>query len=80
MPANAASVVIDFGDTAPGRYAVIAYHDKNDNKKLDLILGMFPNEGWGLSNDPKVIGPPSFAASAFELAEPSSSLTVHLHY
>ncbi len=28
---------------------------------------MFPTEGYGLSNNPTVSGPPAFADSAFEL-------------
>ena len=79
-PATAGSVLVVFTDVPAGRYAVLAYHDANDNKKLDLRFGMFPEEGWGLSNDPTVIGPPRFGASAFDVAEPSTDLAVRLHY
>lgn len=79
-PATTGSVVVVFPDIPAGQYAVIAYHDANDNKKLDLRLGMFPVEGWGLSNDPTVIGPPRFSASAFAVAEPSTDLIVRLNY
>lgn len=80
MPAATDSVTLDFQDLPAGTYAVMAYHDANDNKTLDLILGMFPDEGWGLSNDPSVIGPPSFKASAFDVTEPGNNINVHLHY
>lgn len=80
VPATEGSVTGVFHDIAPGRYAVLAYHDENDNKKLDLLLGMFPSEGWGLSNDPSVLGPPSFDASAFDVAEPGGALNLSLHY
>lgn len=79
-PATSVSVVVVFKDIPAGQYAVLAYHDANDNKKLDLRFGMFPIEGWGLSNDPTVIGPPRFSASAFDVADPDSKQTVHLNY
>lgn len=79
-PANAATAMVDFKDVPAGRYAVIAYHDENDNKKMDLILGMLPDEGWGLSNDPRVMGPPRFEPSAFQVAEPGAATEIHLHY
>jgi uncharacterized protein (DUF2141 family) len=78
--ATASAVVVVFTDIPAGQYAVLAYHDANDNKKLDLRLGMFPEEGWGLSNDPTVIGPPRFSASAFDIAEPVTDLKVRLSY
>ena len=80
LPAAKGTVSGVFHDLPPGRYAVLAYHDENGNGKLDMTLGMFPDEGWGLSNDPTVIGPPRFEASAFEVSEPESAITVPLHY
>ena len=80
LPAAPGTVSGVFHDLPAGRYAVLAYHDENGNQKLDMVLGMFPDEGWGLSNDPTVIGPPQFEDSAFELAEPATTITVPLHY
>ena len=80
VPAKPDSVDLLFKDIPPGRYAVLAYHDENDNKKLDLVMGMFPDEGWGLSNDPTVIGPPRFDPSAFDVVEPTTGMSVRLHY
>lgn len=79
-PAHDGTVTAVFHDLPPGPYAVVAYHDENGNGKLDLVLGMFPDEGWGLSNDPTVIGPPSFDDSAFEVVDPSVTIAVPLHY
>ena len=69
-----------FSGLAPGRYAVMAYHDENSDGKLNLRFGMFPTEGYGLSNNPTVIGPPKFADSAVDLAELLTSITVRLSY
>lgn len=65
--AEAGTVTVTFDDVPPGRYAVLAYHDENDNGRLDLRFGMIPVEGYGLSNNPKVMGPPSYEDSAFEV-------------
>jgi uncharacterized protein (DUF2141 family) len=41
---------------------------------------MFPTEGYGLSNNPKVVGPPKFADSAFEVAGPETTIEIILAY
>ena len=79
-PATATSAIVHFNDVPPGVYALLAYHDANNNKKLDLLMGMFPREGWGLSNDPTIIGPPRFSASAFTVADPVTRIGIRLHY
>lgn len=78
--ASTSSVIARFDDLPPGQYAVIAYHDANEDQKLDLRFGMFPTEGWGLSNNPHVMGPPSFTASSFTVNEQGGSITINLHY
>lgn len=80
VPATAADQPVVFSGLAPGRYAVIAYHDANADGKLDLFLGMFPAEGWGMTNDPAVIGPPSFDPAAIDLPADGASVTIPLHY
>ncbi|WP_019339666.1 DUF2141 domain-containing protein [Stutzerimonas stutzeri] len=67
LPAKAGSVTAVFEDVPAGQYAVMAYHDENGNGELDLRFGMFPTEGYGLSNNPKVMGPPAFEESRFEV-------------
>ncbi len=72
--------MVHFLDVPPGQYAVMAYHDANDDQKLDLRFGMFPKEGWGLSNNPKVMGPPSFSASSFTMTEQTMATMIDMHY
>ncbi len=67
VPARPGTVKVVFADLPPGRYAIMAYHDEDANGELNRQLGMFPSEGYGLSNNPRVIGPPAFADSAFEV-------------
>jgi uncharacterized protein (DUF2141 family) len=79
--AEQGAVTLVFKDVPPGRYAVLAYHDENDNGEMDRRFGMIPTEGYGLSNNPKVMGPPSFEDSAFEVSagEPTR-VTLELRY
>ena len=67
VPASAGMVTVSFDALPPGRYAIMAYHDEDGNGELNRRFGMFPTEGYGLSNNPTVSGPPAFADSAFEL-------------
>ncbi len=64
----------------PGRYAVLAWHDEDDDGRLDRLLGLFPSEGWGLSNNPEVSGAPAFADCAFELHPGDNAQIIELHY
>jgi uncharacterized protein (DUF2141 family) len=54
--------------------AVSAYHDQNDNQKLDKnALGM-PLERYGFSNNPKQgFGPPKYRATSIEVPVPNDS-------
>ncbi len=80
-PAQAGSVTAVFEDVPAGQYAVMAYHDENGNGELDLRFGMFPTEGYGLSNNPKVMGPPAFEESRFEVpGDTPIEIDVDIHY
>ncbi|WP_417776007.1 DUF2141 domain-containing protein [Stutzerimonas xanthomarina] len=67
-PAKAGTVTVVFEDVPAGEYAVMVYHDENANGELDLRFRMFPTEGYGLSNNPKVMGPPAFEDSRFDVS------------
>lgn len=80
VPAQTGSLQAAFKELPPGRYAVIAYHDENANGKLDLRFGMIPTEGYGLSNNPEVLGPPSFEHAAFDLDETGKRIEIRQGY
>ncbi|MBK7464198.1 MAG: DUF2141 domain-containing protein [Betaproteobacteria bacterium] len=80
VPAQKGDLKLAFMALPLGRYAIMAYHDADSDSKLGLRFGMFPTEGYGLSNNPKVIGPPKFADSAFELSGPETSIEIKLSY
>lgn len=54
-----------FANMAPGTYAVKLYHDENDNGKLDTNMLGIPSEGYGFSNDKRMMGEPDFNQSMF---------------
>lgn len=80
IPAASGEATVEFTGLAPGRYALMAYHDENGDEKLNLRLGMFPTEGYALSNAPKVMGPPKFADSAFDVVAPETRVSLTLSY
>ena len=57
-----------FEGLPPGRYAVMAYQDRNMNGRLDTLLGL-PREPYGFSNDARgLFGPPGWADAVFTAA------------
>lgn len=80
LPASQTSLGFVFDGLPPGRYAVMAYHDEDGNGQLNRRFGMFPIEGYGLSNNPRLSGPPSFEETAFELTDPGQVVTVRMKY
>ncbi|WP_217474161.1 DUF2141 domain-containing protein [Stutzerimonas stutzeri] len=68
VAAAAGTLTLRFDDVPAGQYAIMAYHDENGNGELDRRFGMFPTEGYGLSNNPKVMGPPAFEDSEFTVS------------
>lgn len=79
IPADGQNELL-FAALPPGRYALMVYHDANGDQQLNLRFGMFPSEGYGLSNNPSVIGPPRFEDSAFELIDGEKHIQVNLKY
>lgn len=81
VKASAGTVTVVFDEVPAGQYAVMAYHDENGNGQLDLRFGMIPIEGYGLSNNPKVMGPPAFKDSQFEVSrDQPSSIDIDIRY
>ena len=79
-PARDQAVDVTFRGLEPGSYAIIAYHDEDGDGELDRFFGMMPTEGWGVSNDPDLAGPPKFDAAAFELPAAAPVIEIPLNY
>ena len=60
---------IRFERLAPGRYAVLVYHDRNANGALDQNYLGIPKEPLGFSQRYWARGAPAFSAAAMEVAE-----------
>ena len=71
----------DFLDIPPETYALAVIHDENMNGKLDTNWLGVPREGYGFSNDAKVLfGAPEFSAASFQYDGQNLELTISLHY
>lgn len=55
-------------DISTGIYAVSAFHDVNENKKMDTNFFGIPKEPTGMSNDAKAfMGPPKYEDAKFNV-------------
>ncbi|MBO0938976.1 DUF2141 domain-containing protein [Fibrella sp. HMF5335] len=61
-------VTITFANLPTGTYAAQLYQDVNNNKQMDMA-GSRPTEPFGFSKIAMLMGPPSFEAASFALAE-----------
>ena len=53
----------------PGEYALMVYHDENNNERIDKNFIGIPKEPLGFSNRYEPKGPPSYSRAAFVLGE-----------
>ena len=65
---------------APGRYALVMFHDANADGDLNLgPLG--PREGYGFSNNVRpFLAQPSLQSTLFSVTGPETLLTIRLRY
>lgn len=67
-----------FTNVQQGTYAVMAFHDANDNNQMDFQPNGMPIEGYGMSNNPMVFGPPEFTDAKFIVADKDVSIAISL--
>jgi uncharacterized protein (DUF2141 family) len=80
-PIKDGAAVCSFGGLAPGKYALVVFHDENSNGKFDRNWLGLPKEGYAFSNNVRpVFSPPSFKAAAFDYAGGDQWLTVTMRY
>jgi uncharacterized protein (DUF2141 family) len=81
LRAIAGTQSVVFTNLNPGRYAVIVFHDENDNGKLDKNFWGVPLEGYGFSNNAQgSLGPPDFKEVAITLDEADKEISISLIY
>ena len=79
-PAEPGGVTLALDAPGDGQVAVIAWHDADGDGELDRFLGMWPTEGWAVSNDPEISGPPEWADAAVDRPAAGAALTLDLAY
>lgn len=72
---NKKSTIV-FTDVTPGEYAVICFHDANENKQMDFDESRMPLEDYGVSNNPMSYGPPQYAAAKFVVSDKDVTLEI----
>ena len=77
LRADAGPQTIVIAGLKPGRYAVITFHDENDDGKLGSTPWGVPLEGYGFSNDAHgFLHAPSFDAAAFDVTDSGTTTTI----
>ena len=67
---------ITFKEVAGGEYAIVCYHDKNSNDKMDFQPNGMPFEAYGASNNIMNFGPPRFDDAKFTVVDKNVSLEI----
>lgn len=67
---------VTFDAVEPGEYAVICFHDKNDNDKMDFSESGMPQEDYGTSNNVMTFGPPEYSNSKFIVKDKNVALEI----
>lgn len=75
---GAATATFRFKDLPPGTYAVQVMHDENGNGKLDTNFVGMPTEGYGFSNNPRVMRKPTWDEARFELGADGATVAIQL--
>ncbi len=80
-PALPGAVTLTIPNVPAGTYAAQAFHDENNNGRLDRTLLGLPREAMGFSNNaPLRLGPPSFATAAFPVSGDVTPISFALRY
>ncbi len=78
---EATSAEACFAVSGPGTYAVVVYHDENDDRTFNRNLLGLPAEGYGFSRDaPATVGLPGFRDAAFDAGLGTTRVPVALRY
>jgi uncharacterized protein (DUF2141 family) len=79
LPATPGRAELTFEGLPPGRYAVTAHHDADDDRELDRLFALVPTEGVALSTNPPLLRAPAFDDIAVAV-EDDAELTLKLVY
>lgn len=80
VPVSGTSAELAITGVPPGRYALIVIHDENGDGLMEKTFLGLPEEGYGLSNNPRPLLAPRFADGVFEIKDGPNALEVALVY
>lgn len=81
VPVRVGTVDVCLPAARPGTYAVVVYHDENDNRQFDRRWNGLPAEGFGVSNNPRMLfGVPSHSDAAFRVGNTPATVAITLTY
>ncbi len=81
LAGTAREATVSFTDLRPGAYAVAAFHDENDNDKMDFYWYGKPKEGSATSNNPHPrMRAPRWGEARFNLPRGSKAIYLSLFY
>lgn len=69
-------ITIVFKNVKSGDYAIIAFHDENENNKMDFRENGMPLESYGMSNNVMSFGPPQYEDAKFTVADKDLELSI----
>ena len=80
-PAREGTVDVCLTAPRPGTYAVAVYHDENANVRFDKTWIGLPDEGYGISNNPRIfLAPPLFDEAKFEAMAGPTVIDIDIRY
>jgi uncharacterized protein (DUF2141 family) len=81
VPVTLPVTQVCFAFTTPGYYAVALFHDENVNGHFDTTLLGVPDEGFGFSNNPKLLlGPPDLSKVRADMHEGDNQIDIEIKY
>lgn len=80
VPVKNQTITIKFNNVKYGTYSVNLFHDENSNKDIDKNFIGIPKEGYGFSNNPNFLGPPSFEKTKFIFSQSIIKLLIKMCY
>jgi uncharacterized protein (DUF2141 family) len=79
--AVAGETTMVFHAVPPGRYALVTFHDENNNTALDYNFFDLPTEGYAFSRDARpFFSPPGFERCAFRIATQDAEVAIKMVY
>ncbi|MES2739736.1 MAG: DUF2141 domain-containing protein [Pseudomonadota bacterium] len=79
-PAQTGDTVVPVPAVPAGAWAVLAFHDENENAELDRNLIGIPKEDYGFSRDAaSKFGPPKFEQALIQIGDEPLVVPIRLH-